>query len=124
MNAENTKNTVRSRMKKKGGRKRLSPNDRRSEKIFVRLSPVEKKLIESRAEKCGVPVATLAYRAVMHLKITPRITEQEYRDIRSLTGMANNLNQLAHTGNIGVSVKTEVARFLRWVGEIISKYKV
>ncbi len=124
MKTESKNKTVAPAEKKKGGRKRLEPWQKRSEKIYVKLSPGEKALLESKADECGIPVATLAYRAVMRLKIVPRITDEERRDLRDITGMANNVNQLAHTGNVGVSVKPQMTQFLRWVGSIISKYKL
>lgn len=62
--------------------------------IRVRLTATEKFLIENKAKSAGLRPSAWFRAAAKNAKVTPRMTVEELRLLRVLTGLANNLNQL------------------------------
>ncbi len=87
-------------------KKRVSqPNAvKRSIRVQIYLTPTEKLLLEGKARQAGITIAEWFRQATKSDKVVPRITTEDARYLRSLAGMANNLNQLvklAHTAGLG-----------------------
>ncbi len=62
--------------------------------IRVRLSKTERYLISEKAKKAGVKLSDWVRQAAKTAKVTSRFSSDEMSMMRTLTGMANNLNQL------------------------------
>lgn len=62
--------------------------------IRVRLSKTERYLISEKAKKAGLKISDWVRQAAKSAKITTRFSADEMSMMRTLTGMANNLNQL------------------------------
>ena len=68
----------------------------KEERIYLRISPDDKKLVEERAEKAGLSVSAYARKMVLEgavLSVDPK-------DRLVLSGLANNLNQIAYKLNL------------------------
>ena len=62
--------------------------------IRVRLSKTERYLISEKAKKAGLKMSDWLRQAAKSAKITSRFSADEMNMMRTLTGMANNLNQM------------------------------
>jgi hypothetical protein len=87
--------------KHKGGRpkKRI----RRDREVKIRLTNTELFFVKSKAKEARMRMADWFRRAAITSKIVPLLSRQDRELLHSITGMANNLNQLiklAHTGGI------------------------
>lgn len=108
---------------KKPGRKRLSVDRRRNQRIPVKLSVPELEEVKRKARECGLAVATFAHHAVVGAKLSPSLSAEELRMIKSLYGIANNLNQIARNSNIGIATKKEILEIILVIEDIIEKIK-
>ncbi|WP_276348842.1 plasmid mobilization relaxosome protein MobC [Daejeonella sp. JGW-45] len=80
--------------KRKGGRPRKKV--RRSNDIRVRLTDMERFLIEEKAKEAGMRPSAWFRQAAKRAKIVSRLTPDDLRILRMLAGAANNLNQITH----------------------------
>ena len=105
----------------KGGRpqKRI----KRSCILMVRLTATEKLLIEGRAKDAGMKPSDWFRKAAKSAKVVPRLQPQEVEVLKMLSGMANNLNQIAKQANsIGLlSVGTKCKQLLDEIESTIHK---
>lgn len=77
------------------GKRKNNPEENLSERITFRLSPVERKALETKAKERGLKLSLLCRLIVMRRKIPDR-SPQTLQWLRDLVGMKNNLNQIAH----------------------------
>lgn len=83
----------------RGKRKSNNPEDNLTERITFRLTPQERKTLETKAKERGLKLSLLCRLIVMRRKI-PDWSPQTLQWIRVLIGEQNNLNQIAHHMNI------------------------
>ena len=98
-----------------GRRKHNYSDENLSVRIIFRLSPVEQKSLEEKAEDRGLKLSLLCRLIVMCRKIPDR-SPQTLQWFRDLVGIQNNLNQIAHNLNITIEPDQwaiEVIRFIR-----------
>ncbi len=88
-----------SRPKHKGGRPKLVV--KREREMKIRLSNKEEFYIKTKAKQAGMQTSTWFRAAAQNAKIVPRLSANERSLLHMLTGMANNLNQLAKQANMG-----------------------
>ncbi len=71
----------------------------------------------------NTPLSTLVYNLAVNGYVKEPISRELTKYIRDLSGMANNLNQLAHLGHIhgGLAVADENKRLAQSISEIIIK---
>lgn len=84
--------------KAKGGRPLKAV--KRESHIRVRLTKTEHFLIDEKAKKAGMNISEWFRRSAVRGKVLVRTSTEDLKLLRSLAGMANNLNQLtklAHT---------------------------
>lgn len=62
--------------------------------IRVRLSSTEHYLIEQKAKKAGMKISDWFRHSAKRATVTGRLTPEDLKLLRMLSGMANNLNQL------------------------------
>ena len=67
--------------------------------VSVRFSSEEYEVVQNKAKEAGVRLSQLLRLSALHVNVKSKITEEEKVFIRQLTGMAINLNQVAHKGN-------------------------
>jgi hypothetical protein len=98
-----TKNKASVSMAEKGKKQKAGApikDIKRELDIRVRLNATERYLLDTRAKKAGLKTSDWVRAALKRAKVVPRLGEEELGFLRTLAGMANNLNQLtklAHT---------------------------
>jgi len=111
----------------KGSKKRTRGRPKkaitRSVSLVVRLTPTERLAIESRAKSAGMVISEWFRKTTRMAVIRPRLSKEEASHLRTLSGMANNLNQLtklAHTGGF-VTIMADLRGLLIEVGRIMER---
>jgi len=98
MKTEQMKSTGQER-KSRGGRPKLKV--KRDKVLRIRMSATELFLIRSKAREARMHVSTWIRRAARSARIAPRWSPEQVQLLRMLSGIANNLNQLAKQANSG-----------------------
>ena len=80
-------------MKKKRGRPALGRTRKPTKGVTVKFSPASYEALRFRAGKSGRSLAVYIKEAALAATVTARHTPEENALLRSLAGMANNLNQ-------------------------------
>lgn len=87
--------------------------------IKIRTTRVEEAVIENKARSCGMTVSRyireLALGHDVAVKTEKRFSQDEKDNFRILSGIANNLNQIAKKYNQGERIHTELLRVLQLV---------
>lgn len=111
--------------KKKGGRPQLTRVEKRSEILTIKCTPIEKHTIKGKAKISGVKPAECIRECAVNGSLKSRLTSEEVKHIRVLSGMANNLNQLAKNANTyGYHhMATEAGHLMNEVDNIIEKIR-
>lgn len=109
--------TIDKTMRNKGGRPALKI--KRNTSINVRLTSLERILIENKAEKAKLSPSDWFRKAAKKATIHPRITSEDMHVLHVLAGMANNLNQLTK-----LSHTYGLHRFQQDCQELIAKINV
>lgn len=86
---------------KKGGRPRKAAAEKLNYKLTVKLCTKDYFSLKAKAGTAGMRPTEFARAAIAGSRITPRFTVQQAGWIRDLSGMCNNLNQLARQSNAG-----------------------
>jgi hypothetical protein len=110
---ETTDNTV----KNKGGRPSLKI--KRNTSINVRLTSLERILIEGKAQQAKISPSDWFRKAAKKATIHQRITPDDMHVLHILAGMANNLNQLTK-----LSHTYGLHRFQKDCQELIAKINI
>ncbi len=98
---------------------------RRTVIVMVRLNQAERILAEDKAKQAGVKVSELFRLSIRNARIVARFSVEQIGWYRKLTGMANNLNQLARQANAAgmVSLATACRAMLKEIDELVTKFK-
>ena len=105
-----------------GRRKHNNSDENLSERITFRLSPIERKYLEEKANERGLKLSLLCRIIVMRRKIPDR-SPQTLQWFRDLVGMQNNLNQIAHHLNITKESDQWAIEAIRFIAEEVKKAK-
>lgn len=95
----------------------------RSGSLVVRLTPTERLAIAGKARNAGMRISDWFRRAAKVAVIRPNLSKEETAYLRTLSGMANNLNQLtrlAHTSGL-VSLMADLRRLLAVVEKLMER---
>ncbi|MDR0680384.1 MAG: MobC family plasmid mobilization relaxosome protein [Dysgonamonadaceae bacterium] len=84
---------------KKGGRPKLSPAEKLKYRIAVNLCTKDFYILKAKATQAGITCTEVARQAIIGCKIRQRLTPEQMDCIRKLSGMGNNLNQIARKAN-------------------------
>jgi len=87
------------RDKCKGGRPKKGITDRKTRTIHIRVSEPEYYAIKHRADLAQMTVSAYSHSAILESKIVEPVKKEDMELLRKLSGMGNNLNQLAHQAN-------------------------
>lgn len=109
-----------SQPKHKGGRPKLGV--RREREMKIRLSNKEEFYIKTKAKQAGMQTSTWFRAAAQNARIVPRLSVEDRGLLHTLTGMANNLNQLAKQANMG-NLLTVARKCLELLNEIDTALK-
>lgn len=82
-----------------GGRPIKGAAEKLKYRIVVKLCTADYYSFKARAAEAGMTPAELARKALLGIQITPRMSTEQNQFIRALSGMANNLNQIARKAN-------------------------
>jgi predicted DNA binding CopG/RHH family protein len=85
--------------KHKGGRPKKGISERKTRTIHIRVSEPEYYAVKHRAELAGLTVSAYSHAAILESKIVEPVKKEDMELLRKLSGMGNNLNQLAHQAN-------------------------
>lgn len=103
------------------GRPKLASTEVRKHRIEVRFSTVEYFALKSKAKAARLTVSDFIRTTLQKCEVKERLTATHLQLITKLTGMANNLNQLAKRANqVGyLSVKTESETLAKSIDNVI-----
>lgn len=79
-----------------GGRPKLPEKERRKCMVKVYFDAINYAKLVRKHKRTGVSLSTLVYELAVNGYIKEPISKEVATDLRRLSGMANNLNQLAH----------------------------
>jgi hypothetical protein len=83
----------------KGGRPKLSPAEKLKYRVAVNLCTKDFFALKAKAAQAGMSYTETARQAIIGCQIRQRLTPEQMDCIRKLSGMGNNLNQIAKRAN-------------------------
>ncbi len=107
--------------KKPGGRPKLASYQKRTRCFRVMFNENDYIYIQSKAEQAGLSVNEFCHQAAMDCQVSQRISPELVAAIRDLSGIANNVNQIAHQMHIHgleavcqhcITIITEISRII------------
>ncbi len=111
--------------KKLGGRPKLASYQKRTKCFWVMFTENDYIYIQSKAQQAGLSVNEFCHQAAMGCEVGQRISPEMVSAIRDLSGIANNVNQIAHQMHIyGLeAVKQQCFSIISEVSRIITQVK-
>ena len=100
-------NTPTPKCPSKGGRPRKPENEQRLHPVKVYFDEQSYKKLLNKRRRTGMSLSTLVYELAVNGYVKEPISKEETSLLRSLAGMANNLNQLAHKAHIHHFIQVE-----------------
>ena len=85
--------------KRKGGRPKKSISQRKTRMIHIRVSEPEYYAVKHRADLAQMTVSAYSHSAILESKIVEPVKKEDMELLRKISGIGNNLNQLAHQAN-------------------------
>lgn len=112
--------------KSKRGRKPKPEWQRLRNEIKLHLDDGNYAVVKDMAREAGLSLNKFITRAVMSTPIRKALTDEEYTMVRSLQGIANNLNQLTRCANgMGFdTVVTKVDSMLTTTLNLLAKFRM
>jgi len=120
-----TKETMTTQDKNRGGRPTKKLSEKRRYSVLLKLNTMEYFTLKSKASEAGVNKNEYLRSLISEGQVRARITVEQMKEIRLLSGMANNINQIAHRLNtFGVStVPTELKMLKLLIEEQLKSLK-
>ena len=81
------------------GRPKKSATEKKSYKVTVKLATAEYYSLKSKAKEASDTISNFIRNAILRSEVKQRLDATHLRHILQLTGMANNLNQIARKAN-------------------------
>lgn len=85
--------------KSKGGRPKKPENELRQHPVKVYFDTANYRKLLNRSRRTGQTLSSIVYELTVNGYVREPFTREEVSLLRSLSGMANNLNQLARQAN-------------------------
>lgn len=103
------------------GRPKLATTEVRKYRIEVRFATMEYYTLKSKARKAGITISEFIRVAIERCEVKERLSAVHLRLIIQLTGMANNLNQVAKQANQAgyIAAKTESETLAKEIDNLI-----
>ena len=107
----------------KGGRPRKLAGEKKNYKVTVKMSTLEYYALKGKAKKVGVSLSEFIRNSIMTTSVVQRLTPETNAEIRKLSGMANNLNQITRKANaLGYDhIRTEYLFLADKIDRLINK---
>ena len=86
-------------IKKRSGRPKVNPAEKLKYRIPVRLCTKDYFTLKAKATQAKMTYTEVARKAIIGCQILQRLTPEQMDCIRKLSGMGNNLNQIARRAN-------------------------
>lgn len=83
------------------GRLKLPTTEKKGYKVTVKFATIEYYSLKTKAKEAGMTISSFVREALQGCEVKQRLSSIHLNYIRQLTGMANNLNQIAHKANAG-----------------------
>lgn len=100
-----TKNNLRAEALRKNrnndGRPKLPLTEKKGYKVTVKFATAEYYSLKAKAKEAGMNLSLFIRNALQGAEVRERFSAEHLRYILQLTGMANNLNQIARKANAG-----------------------
>lgn len=107
----------------KGGCPRKLDGEKMKYKVTVKMSTVEFYSLIGKSKEAGITQSEFVRQSIMNTTVVQRLTPELNAEIRKLSGMANNLNQIARKANArGYDhIRSEYLFLARKIDRIINK---
>ena len=111
--------------KNKGGRPTKTLSEKRKYQVLLRLNTMEYYTLLGKAREASISRTEFLRQLITHAEVKSRIKPEEMQLIRTVSGMANNLNQIAHRLNtFGISALNEELNTLKQlIHELMKRLK-
>ena len=111
--------------KNKSGRPTKTISEKRKYKVLLRLNTMEYYTLLGKAREASITRTEFLRRLIAKAEVKSRIKPEEMQLIRTVSGMANNLNQIDHRLNaFGISALNEDLNALKvLIYELIKRLK-
>ena len=111
--------------KNKGGRPTKTLSDKRKYQVLLRLNTMEYYTLLGKAREASITRTEFLRQLITKAEVKARINPEDMQLIRTVSGMANNLNQIAHRLNsFGISTLNEDLNALKvLIYELIKRLK-
>ena len=111
--------------KNKGGRPTKTLSEKWKYQVLLRLNTMEYYTLLGKAREASITRTEFLRRLIAKTEVKSRIRPEEMQLIRTVWGMANNLNQIAHRLNaFGISALNEDLNALKvLIYELIKRLK-
>ena len=112
--------------KNKGGRPTKTLSEKRKYQVLLRLNTMEYYILLGKAREASITRTEFLRQLITKAEVKARIKPEEMQLIRTVSGMANNLNQIAHRLNsFGISTLNEDLNALKvLIYELIKRLKL
>ena len=98
----------------KGGRPKKKLSEKRNYSVLLKLNTKEYFTLKSKANEAGLNKSEYLRTLIYESQVKARITPEQMNEIRQLTGIANNINQIARRLNTyGISAAPTELKLLR-----------
>jgi Bacterial mobilisation protein (MobC) len=97
--------------------------DKRVMRLTVRFTRDEIVKINNWSLATGHSLAYFVRLRTLNFELRPRLTPEEVNIFRKLTGISNNLNQIAKLGHVGDDIRLEVGQTLNIINQAIEKFQ-
>ena len=105
----------------KGGRPKLEV--KRKKRITINCTGTDYRVAKSKAEKAGLSLSEYGMRAMMGKALPRKPSPELVGQLRQLTGMANNLNQIAKAANKGERLNLDMLNMLEEISQLIKEIR-
>ncbi len=107
----------------KGGRPRKLAGEKQNYRVTVKMSTAEYYSLIGKSKEAGITQSEFIRRSIMNTTVVQRLTPELNAEIRKLSGMANNLNQIARKANaLGYDhIRGEYLFLARKIDRILNK---
>ena len=111
--------------KNKGGRPTKSLSEKRRYKVLLRLNTVEYYTLLGKAQEASVCRTEFLRLLIAEAEVKARVKPEEMQLIRTVSGMANNLNQIALRINaFGITaLREDMEALCRIIHELLKRLK-
>ena len=111
--------------KNKGGRPTKTLSEKRKYQVLLRLNTMEYYTLLGKAREVSISRTEFLRQLITNAEVKSRIKPEEMQLIRTVSGMANNLNQIAHRLNaFGISALNEEQNALKQlIHELMKRLK-